>query len=82
MKRSYGKKGSHATWSRGTLRLVIQEPSLEILPTQDKTQHESSKVSQNHSCIISLLFKIKLWIHETRHPIYRNECLSGQDGKG
>jgi len=32
-------------------------PPLEILPTQDKTQHESSQVSANHSCRVSLLFK-------------------------
>jgi len=38
MKRTYGEKGSDATWSRGSPRWVMQESPLEILPTQDKTQ--------------------------------------------
>jgi len=55
-----GAKSHHLICYPSKIRSKKLEPPLEILPTQDKTQHENSQVSQNHLCRVSLVSKFKL----------------------
>jgi len=68
MSRHLEKRGPQDDWCK--------ESPLEMLPTQDKTQNESS---QNHSCRVSLLYHIQCvqYMKQDTLFLYR-ECLREQ----
>jgi len=73
------RKMSHHLHKRGLQDEWCKEPPLEMSPTQDKTQSESSQVSQNHSCRVSLLSQNSMSLNMEEGTLYiRRSDLEGK----
>jgi len=77
------KERCHAIWRREDSKMSgVKSHHLRCYPPKIRPKNESSQVSQNHSCRVSLLLNFNVSIHGGRHPLYRKEWLGGQDEWG